>query len=303
VSNVANKNGLISKNSKKENKVTPARVYEVKSPKKAGETKEASISVLFGEENYTDLNPFFKKNGLLKESKVNNLPGLIKSFFKSRESSVAPVKVLLAGVFAMGAMFQSSPTINFSEAKVPNRTVKKSSKKSIKKIVKKEAGKVASRSRTSLLQNTLNRNGSRSRGPVTHRGLSVSTDESGNIHSGRIILPARGEFSSGFGPRWGKFHKGMDIAGPVGTPINAALPGKISFTGWQSGYGQVVEISHSNGLVTRYAHCSKINVAKGQSVDAGENIANMGMTGHVTGPHVHFEVLVNGTQVNPKNYM
>lgn len=150
--------------------------------------------------------------------------------------------------------------------------------------------------------NKIDRNGSRSRNiRLASRSLSVGTNDKGK-YSGRFFWPASGEFSSGFGPRGGSYHRGIDIAAVVGTSIMSVMNGKVIYTGWESGYGMTVEIRHPNGLVTRYAHCSEIFVKQGQNVDGGQKIAAMGMTGHVTGPHVHFEVLVNGVQVNPRNY-
>lgn len=153
--------------------------------------------------------------------------------------------------------------------------------------------------------NPLNRSGGRGeRGTkIASRSLMSGVNKDGLRTSGRFVWPAQGEFSSPFGRRGGEFHKGIDVAAVVGTPIYSALQGEVIYTGWESGYGQTVEIRHSNGLVTRYAHCSRIFVHVGQSVLAGEHIAAIGMTGHVTGPHVHFEVLVNGVQVNPRNYL
>lgn len=151
--------------------------------------------------------------------------------------------------------------------------------------------------------NNIDRNGSRSRTiRIASRSLTSGTDERGSRYSGRFFWPASGEFSSGFGHRSFGYHKGIDIAAAVGTPIMAVMNGTVIYTGWESGYGMTVEIKHPNGLVTRYAHCSQIFVSQGQEVDGGQKIAAMGMTGHVTGPHVHFEVLVNGVQVNPRNY-
>lgn len=150
----------------------------------------------------------------------------------------------------------------------------------------------------------VNRNDNRSRGvKLSSRSLSITTDLSGQKHLGRFVWPAKGEFSSGFGPRWGRFHQGIDIASDVGTPIYAALGGVVTHAGSRWDYGLAVEITHSNGMVTRYAHCSKMLVTVGQSVKAGQHIAAMGLTGRVTGPHLHFEVLVNGVQVNPRNYL
>ncbi|WAS04029.1 peptidoglycan DD-metalloendopeptidase family protein [Gloeomargaritales cyanobacterium VI4D9] len=105
------------------------------------------------------------------------------------------------------------------------------------------------------------------------------------------IWPARGVLTSGFGPRWGRMHQGIDIAGPVGTPIVAAAAGTVIFAGWNSGgYGNLVKIWHDNGSVTYYAHNSRILVRENQQVEQGQLIAEMGSTGFSTGPHVHFEI-------------
>ncbi|MDJ0901065.1 MAG: peptidoglycan DD-metalloendopeptidase family protein [Xenococcus sp. MO_188.B8] len=105
------------------------------------------------------------------------------------------------------------------------------------------------------------------------------------------ILPARGTIISGYGWRWGRLHKGIDIAAPIGTPIMAAASGEVIFAGWNSGgYGNVVKLKHFNDTITFYAHNSKILVRKGQKVEQGQQIAEMGSTGYSTGPHLHFEI-------------
>ncbi len=113
--------------------------------------------------------------------------------------------------------------------------------------------------------------------------------------------PAKGVLTSGYGWRWGRMHKGIDIAAPVGTPIQAAAPGKVITAGWNDGgYGYMVEIQHSDGSVTLYAHNSRILVRVGQQVRQGQQIAAMGSTGFSTGPHSHFEVHLPGRgAVNP----
>ncbi len=113
--------------------------------------------------------------------------------------------------------------------------------------------------------------------------------------------PAAGTLTSRFGRRWGRMHKGIDIAGPVGTPINAAADGIIIAAGWNSGgYGNLVEVRHSDGTTTRYGHNSRISVAVGQTVSQGQQIAEMGSTGHSTGSHLHFEIRPSGGDaVNP----
>lgn len=101
----------------------------------------------------------------------------------------------------------------------------------------------------------------------------------------------------------GDFHLGVDIAGPVGTPIYAAQGGKVIRASWFSTYGNCIDIQHPSGLVTRYAHLSSYNVSVGDTVKQGQNIAGMGATGNVTGPHVHFETIINGKTVDPANYL
>ena len=104
------------------------------------------------------------------------------------------------------------------------------------------------------------------------------------------IWPTKGVFTSGYGWRWGRMHKGIDIANNVGTPILAAKDGVIAYSGWSSGYGYLVEMSHGDGSSTRYAHSSRLLVKKGQLVPQGARIALMGSTGRSTGPHLHFEI-------------
>ncbi len=119
------------------------------------------------------------------------------------------------------------------------------------------------------------------------------------------IWPSSGVLTSGYGWRWGRMHRGIDIAGPIGTPIVAAASGVIEFSGWNSGgYGNMVEIRHGDGSMTRYAHNSRNSVQVGQRVEQGQQIAEMGSTGYSTGPHLHFEVhLPSQGTVNPMAYL
>ena len=115
--------------------------------------------------------------------------------------------------------------------------------------------------------------------------------------------------SSGFGYRHdpftgaGAMHSGLDFKGPTGTSILAAADGKVTFAGNQGGYGNCIEITHANGLVTRYAHLSGFNVSLGQAVKRGIQIARMGSTGRSTGSHLHFEVRLNGQAINPNKFL
>ncbi len=116
-------------------------------------------------------------------------------------------------------------------------------------------------------------------------------------------------YTSAFGyrrdPKTGgrRFHKGDDFAGPVGTPIYATADGVVKFAGWQSGYGKLVIIQHDFGIQTYYAHNSRLRVKKGQRVSRGDHISDMGSTGRSTGPHLHYEIRVNGKPVNPMTYL
>lgn len=108
-----------------------------------------------------------------------------------------------------------------------------------------------------------------------------------------------GRMSSGFGRRWGRMHKGIDWATPTGTAIMASCGGTVARAGWASGYGYVIYINHEDGRQTRYGHLSKILVKAGDRVKQGQKVALSGNTGRSTGPHLHFEILINGSQVNP----
>lgn len=120
------------------------------------------------------------------------------------------------------------------------------------------------------------------------------------------VTPVSGIITSRFGNRESirtSGHTGLDIAAPAGTPIKATADGKVIFSGYSGGYGYVVKISHGNGIQTYYGHCSSLYVSTGETVEAGDVIAAVGSTGNSTGNHLHFEVRVNGTEVNPQNYL
>lgn len=131
--------------------------------------------------------------------------------------------------------------------------------------------------------------------------LSASRSLVGSFGSrvGELAWPAAGQLSSPFGIRGFSFHPGVDICNAVGTPIRAAKGGVVVSSGWMGAYGYAVDVDHGGGVVTRYGHCSRLIVAAGQSVEAGQEIAKMGSTGRSTGPHVHFEVRLQGRAVNP----
>ncbi|MDR3295997.1 MAG: M23 family metallopeptidase [Clostridiales Family XIII bacterium] len=123
------------------------------------------------------------------------------------------------------------------------------------------------------------------------------------IGVGYFEYPTRGRLSSRFGTRWGRMHNGIDLAASTGTSIRAADGGKVVFAGWNGALGYTVKIDHGGNRETLYGHCSKLLVSVGESVYQGQHIANVGSTGNSTGPHLHFEVHINGVPKNPLNYL
>jgi murein DD-endopeptidase MepM/ murein hydrolase activator NlpD len=118
-----------------------------------------------------------------------------------------------------------------------------------------------------------------------------------------FVWPVSGPVVSPFGMRWGRMHEGIDIAAPSGTPIAASAAGTVISAGWMGGYGNLVVVDHGGGLATAYAHMSGFAVGGGQSVAQGQVIGYVGCTGTCYGPHVHFEVRVNGAAVDPLGYL
>ena len=127
-------------------------------------------------------------------------------------------------------------------------------------------------------------------------------------YTGKFLLPVNGRFSSPFGYRVHpisgkrKFHMGQDIAASTGTPIKAAGNGKVIYAGYRGGYGNCLIIDHGGGVATLYGHCSRLFVGNGAFVKTGQHIAAVGSTGYSTGPHLHWEVRINGKPVNPMGY-
>ncbi|MEQ8201576.1 MAG: M23 family metallopeptidase [Syntrophomonadaceae bacterium] len=134
---------------------------------------------------------------------------------------------------------------------------------------------------------------------VRGRSVQVASRGGGGVSTGRLAWPVSGSISQSYG----RGHTGLDIAGATGSSIGAADGGVVTFAGWQGGYGNFIIISHGNGMMTRYAHCSKLLVKSGQRVSQGQTIGLRGSTGHSTGPHLHFEVMVGGSFRNPINYL
>ena len=136
------------------------------------------------------------------------------------------------------------------------------------------------------------------------RNAQSGPESAGSDVSGSgLIWPVHGPITSPFGMRWGRMHEGIDIAVPTGTPVHAAASGSVIYAAWMTGYGNLVVLDHGNGLATAYAHNSSLLVSLGQRVSQGQAISLSGSTGNSTGPHVHFEVRVNGIAVDPLRYL
>ncbi|HKZ07272.1 MAG TPA: M23 family metallopeptidase [Methylomirabilota bacterium] len=121
----------------------------------------------------------------------------------------------------------------------------------------------------------------------------------------RSRWPVRGPITSDFGPRRGfaRVHHGVDIAAEPGTLCRIAAAGTVVFAGWQNGYGKTIIVDHGDRIHTLYGHLSKIGVSRGQRVEQGAVLGLTGTTGHVSGPHLHYEILVNGRPVDPGPYL
>jgi len=119
----------------------------------------------------------------------------------------------------------------------------------------------------------------------------------------RLAVPAIGQWTSPFGPRGGRMHYGQDIAARYGSPVKAARSGVVIANGWYGGYGKYLDVRHEGGIVTRYAHLSAATVRVGQGVNRGQQIGKIGTSGWATGPHLHFEVRVNGRPVDPRPWL
>jgi murein DD-endopeptidase MepM/ murein hydrolase activator NlpD len=132
---------------------------------------------------------------------------------------------------------------------------------------------------------------------------SGASSSSEPVPSSGFIWPVSGPITSPFGMRWGTLHPGIDIGVPSGTPVHAAASGTVIWCGWMSGYGNLVMIDHHNGLVTLYGHNTSVAVSCNENVSQGQIVSYSGCTGFCTGPHVHFEVRLHGSAVDPLGYL
>ena len=139
--------------------------------------------------------------------------------------------------------------------------------------------------------------------PITEVVVQGTKELPKTAATGSFMVPTSGRLSSPYGMRNGSMHRGIDLANSTGTNIYAADGGRVTFAGYKGSYGYMIEINHENGYVTRYAHNSKLLVKSGERVYRGQHISEMGNTGRSTGPHLHFEILVNGSHQNPSRFI
>lgn len=138
---------------------------------------------------------------------------------------------------------------------------------------------------------------------AARNGLDRLPRAGSGVSPAGFIWPVRGPVTSGYGPRWGRMHTGIDIAARGGTPIVAAKAGEVIYVGWLGGYGNTVLVDHGDGVATLYAHQSRLAAAEGQVVNQGQVVGYVGTTGHSTGNHLHFEVRVDAEPRNPRPYL
>ena len=138
---------------------------------------------------------------------------------------------------------------------------------------------------------------------IAARIRAAQVGQTSTPSSAGLIWPVSGPITSPFGWRWGRMHQGIDIGVPMGTPIKAAAAGTVIYCGWESGYGNLTVIDHGGNLATAYGHQSSIAVSCGEQVAQGQVIGYVGCTGHCTGPHLHFEVRIDGNPVDPMGYL
>jgi murein DD-endopeptidase MepM/ murein hydrolase activator NlpD len=207
-------------------------------------------------------------------------------------------------------------TIEAAEAEVAAKRQELARTRS--QLESKEADLVSARAGRAETLKQVEGNIERLEGDVSHLQSQVATQLQASSSSGvpaalpagpiqggssGMIWPVNGPVTSGFGPRWGRMHEGIDIGVPAGTPIRAAKSGSVAIAGPMGGYGNYTCISHDGGLSTCYAHQSSIGVSVGQSVSQGETIGLIGCTGSCFGDHLHFEVRINGAATDPLGYL
>lgn len=274
------------------------------------EIREKLTSTIHSEREYTirsgdTIDSIAKENGMTREDLLALNPGLRSSRLRAGRKVTVGKAVPFLSVEAVRRV-EYTETIPYETKKVEDSSLYKGTTKVVTQ------GRVGTRKVVADITYIDNKEESRSiisseitAQPVTkviHVGTKARPK---TMATGKLSRPVRGAIiSSNYGMRRGGMHKGVDFAAKTGTRINAADGGTVTWAGWRrGGWGYLVVINHGNGIETYYAHNSKVLVRVGQKVAKGEQIAKMGSTGNSTGPHVHFEIHVNGRYVNPWKYI
>lgn len=224
---------------------------------------------------------------------------LAESIIQSSKNGKAILDIETSGETRETASISFSTVINWSDSLMKGQTQTKSKGENGSKIVQKQVTMINGiKTGEKVIKETIVE---KPKDAVVIKG--TKTDAKDAISATAMAVPSRGAITSAFGQRWGRMHEGMDIAGKTGDPIYSALEGKVIYAGWESGYGLVIKLSHSGNIQTIYGHCSSIGVKIGQNIKKGEVIGKVGSTGNSTGPHLHFEVRINGKPENPAKYI
>ena len=140
-------------------------------------------------------------------------------------------------------------------------------------------------------------------GQVDDEGTPVSCSDVQSLSPTSYRWPARGAVSSEYGPRWGRMHKGIDVAAPTGEPVVAVEAATVVYAGWVSGFGNTVVLAHGGGIMSLYGHLDQVLAADGSRLDRGVQIGTVGSTGASTGPHLHLEIWRDGAPVDPRQFL
>ena len=240
---------------------------------------------------------------LLKVSNYNALRTereVLKTQNRSLEDTVTTTKVKLDSLQSLAS--EVALTYGFGEARRPHFP------EAALSLVTQTDSTLESSYRASLYAFNLIRNSSLlpSHTPARMGLFPASALDHGAVPS---LWPIHGQIMAGFGQRLdpfsgeGTFHSGVDISAPSGTRVESGADGIILEAGWDTGYGNAIVVDHGSGIATKYGHLSRIFVVVGQEVKRGEVIGAVGMTGKATGPHLHYEVIVQDTPVNPMKYL
>lgn len=303
------------------NVVKSCSPINVKVSKLEKKEKEISYTQIVKYDSQTDKGRSYVqqngKNGVEVETEeVEYINGReVNRSFVSKEIIVQPVNEVTV-IGTKEKVKQTSPAINRGACKTSIRQTKAQSKADIleeakkenKKQNKKQDKKQNKNKKKDKKQNNKQNNNKKTNDKNVSNDQKVAKAPGNGIATGKFAWPVKytRNITSGYGPRWGSFHEGIDIAqgGIMGQPVFAADGGYVESVVYSSkGYGNNVVINHGNGFKTRYAHLSKITVKKGQKISKGEQLGNVGSTGFSTGAHLHVNVVKNGKCVNPIIYL